>query len=329
LNKLSIATYNSHQFENIFDQIFDDKIDDDSIKDFLLEINHHHIPTNAISGAVRALKKRMIKVPHHHDALDVCGTGGDKLNTLNISTAVAIALASAGIKIAKHGNRAVSSKSGSADIFSHLRINFSDNITNIDRYLRDFNLSFLFAPYFHPSLKRLANIRKSINEPTIFNYIGPLLNPTEPNYQMIGVSKFEMMPKLAEVLLKINPNIKAYLICGFDGMDEITISDNSYLLEINHGKILPISIIDPTNYGIEKCALSEIIGGDPEYNATKMLELFSGVTSRYLDIVALNCAFALKLVGRFEDIDPAIIFAKNIIQNSSLELLTKLSDLTS
>ena len=322
---MSLAKYSSQQFENIFDQIFENKINNDSIKDFLLELNSQNLPINSLFGAVNSLKKRMIKIPNHEDSLDVCGTGGDKLKTLNISTAVAFVLACAGIKIAKHGNRAVSSSSGSADIFTRLGIAFDNNIENIDKNLRNNNLSFLFAPYFHPVLKNVADIRKSINEPTIFNYIGPLLNPTNPQQQIIGTSNKDVMNKIAEVLLKNNPRGSFYIVHGIDGMDEISISDDSYLLKISHQKIHEIEIINPENYGIQKCSITEIIGGNSEYNSQKMLELFAGKTSKYLDIVVLNCAFALQLINKFENINDGIIFSRDLIKSGKiLDFLNKI-----
>jgi anthranilate phosphoribosyltransferase len=322
---LNLTKYSIQQFENFFDQIFDNKIENDSIKDFLLEINSHNLPINSLFGAVNSLKKRMVKIPHHHDALDVCGTGGDKLKTLNISTAVAIILACAGVKIAKHGNRAVSSISGSADIFTHLGIAFDDDLKNIDNNLRQHNLSFLFAPFFHPALKNVAEVRKSINEPTIFNYIGPLLNPTNPRKQIIGISRQDVMRKIAEVLIKNNLAGSFYLVHGFDGMDEITLSDNSYLLKISHQKINEMEIINPENYGINKCPIDEIIGGNPEYNSQKMIELFTGKTSKYLDIVALNCAFTLQLINKFQNINDGIIFSRNLLKSGKvLEFLNKI-----
>ncbi len=322
---MSLPIYSIVQFENIFDQIFDNKIQNNSIRDFLLEINSQNLPINSLFGAVNSLRKRMIKIPNHEDSLDVCGTGGDKLKTLNISTAVAIALACAGIKIAKHGNRAVSSASGSADIFTHLGIAFDNNLENIDSNLRNHNLSFLFAPYFHPALKNITEIRKSIKEPTIFNYIGPLLNPTNPQQQIIGTSNKAVMHKIAEVLIKNNPQGSFYIVHGFDGMDEITISDNSYLLKISQQKIHEIEIINPENYGIEKCSINEIIGGDAEYNSQKMLELFAGKNSKYLDIVALNCAFALQLINKFENINNGVAFSRKLLESGEvLEFLNKI-----
>jgi anthranilate phosphoribosyltransferase len=324
---LSLEKYSAQKFENIFDQIFENKINSESIKDFLLELNAQNLPINSFFGAINSLKKRMIKIPNHQDALDVCGTGGDKLKTLNISTAVAIILACAGVKIAKHGNRAVSSASGSADIFTHLGIAFDNNLKNIDNNLHQNNLCFLFAPFFHPDLKNVAEIRKSINEPTIFNYIGPLLNPTNPQKQIIGTSRKDVMYKIAEVLLKINPAGSFYIVHGFDGMDEITISDDSYLLKISHQKINEMEIIDPENYGINKCKIDEIIGGDPEYNSQKMLELFAGKTSKYLDIVVLNCAFALQLIDKIPNINDGIIFSQKLLESGKVsKFLTEIKN---
>jgi len=322
---LSLEKYSAQKFENIFDQIFENKINSESIQDFLLELNLKNLPINSFFGAVNSLKKRMIKIPNHQDALDVCGTGGDKLKTLNISTAVAIILACGGVKIAKHGNRAISSASGSADIFTHLGIAFDNNLENIDNNLRQHNLSFLFAPFFHPALKNVAEIRKSIGKPTIFNYIGPLLNPTNPQKQIIGTSRQDVMEKIAEVLLKNNPAGLFYIVRGFDGMDEITISDDSYLLKISHQKINEMEIINPENYGINKCKIDEIIGGNPEYNSQKMLELFAGKTSKYLDIVVLNCAFALQLIDKFPNINDGIIFSRELLESGRvLEFLNKI-----
>ena len=324
---MSLEKYSAQQFENIFDQIFENKINSESIKDFLLELNAQNLPINSFFGAINSLKKRMIKIPHHQDALDVCGTGGDKLKTLNISTAVAIILACAGVKIAKHGNRAVSSASGSADIFTHLGIAFDNNLKNIDNNLRQHNLSFLFAPFFHPALKNVAEIRKSINEPTIFNYIGPLLNPTNPQKQIIGTSRKDVMYKISEVLIKNNPAGLFYIVHGFDGMDEITISDNSYLLKISHQKVNEMEIINPENYGINKCKIDEIIGGDPEYNSQKMLELFTGKNSKYLDVVVLNCAFALQLINKFPNINDGISFSRELLRSCKVsKFLTEIKN---
>jgi anthranilate phosphoribosyltransferase len=310
--------FSAQQFELFFDQIFENKIDNSSVREFLININSHDIPTSSIIGAVNSMQKRMIEVPNHQDAIDVCGTGGDKLNTLNISTAVAIILATIGIKVAKHGNIAVSSQSGSADIFKNLGINFSNDLTTINRQLSEKNFSFLFAPFFHPSLKNLAEIRKSINQPTIFNYIGPLLNPTRPLKQIIGTSKFSSMQKIAEFIAKTRPSSHVYIVHGEDGMDEISISGQSFLLEINNGEIKEMQKINPQDYGLKIHPITAIIGKDPQYNTQEMLDLFNGKASAYQDIVCLNTAWALRLNGLYPEILDGINFIKNILKSKKV-----------
>lgn len=320
-----VQNFSADQFEIFFDQIFDDKIDDNSIKNFLLDLNHHNIPLNSMIGAVKALKKRSLKINCSYPTLDVCGTGGDKLNTLNISTSVAFTLSSMGVKILKHGNKAVSSQSGSADIFSRLNIDFFDEEQKILGDLNQKNLSFLFAPFFHPALKKLSKIRQEINQPTIFNYLGPLLNPANPSWQIIGLAKYSMMEKYSQVIAKINPSANIYLVHGFDGMDEITTTDKSYLLKIIQGQIQPLIIINPDEYGITRVSLEDLIGGDSAFNAQKILDLFANAQDLpYLEIVALNSAFALQLINEISDIKEAIKYCKNhIISGKVMDHLIK------
>ncbi len=302
------------EFENIFTQIFDQKISANSVKDFLISLNEENLPSNAFIGAVSSLKKRMKKISAPKNAIDVCGTGGDKLNTLNISTAVCFVVASAGIPVAKHGNRAISSASGSADIFEKLGIKISSEVLEIEKNLREKNLCFLFAPFFHDGLKNVAEIRKSLGVPTIFNFLGPLLNPANTSLQLIGVSRHDVMKKMAEVIAQ-NKNAKAYIVCGFDGMDEISLCDNSYLLEVENGKILEEKIIDPRDYGFELTSLESLRGADPEYNAKKLMKLLEGEKSAYRDIVILNSAFVFKLAGKVEKIEDGIELAKLMIDS--------------
>lgn len=290
LNKFSVQDY-----EDLFLQIIDLKIEEEKIKDILLELNHLDIPLNALIGAVAVLRSRMKKINIDFEVIDVCGTGGDGLNTLNISTAVCFILAKSGIKVAKHGNKGVSSKSGSADIFDELGVEFDDSEEKIINSLKEKNLSFLFAPYFHNALKNIGPIRKSLNTPTIFNFLGPLLNPTNTNKQLIGVAIHNIMEKMLQTAKYFNPKSKIFVVHGFDGMDEITISDNSYLQKLENGKIHDQEIINPNDYGIKKVSLEEIAGKDPKYNAQKLEELLQGKKSPYFDIVALNAAFAMKL----------------------------------
>ena len=287
----------THQnFEEIFDQIIEQKIADEDVKKFLLELNAANLPSAAFIGATSSLKKRMKTIQAPKNSIDVCGTGGDKLNTLNISTAVCFVVAAAGIPVAKHGNKAISSKSGSADIFSELGIK---------------NLCFLFAPFFHGALKNLAEIRKSLGVPTIFNFLGPLLNPANTQFQLVGVSRFDVIEKMAACL-----QAKSYIVHGFDGMDEITLSDNSYLFCDGRKEV-----IDPTKFGLKKVSLDELRGGDPSYNAQRLIALLQGEKSPYRDIVILNSAFALKLANRVESAEQGVELARELLESGKANLV--------
>jgi anthranilate phosphoribosyltransferase len=317
---MNLNNLSSQNFEEIFNQIIDAQISENQTKDFLLALNNANLPTNAFIGAVIALKKRMKKINAPKNAIDVCGTGGDKLNTLNISTAVCFVLAAAGVVVAKHGNKAISSKSGSADIFVELGIKISAEISEIEKNLNEKNLCFLFAPFFHEALKNVAEIRQNLGVPTIFNFLGPLLNPANTSLQLIGTSKKDVMSKMLAAILKPVENgeflekpKKIYIVHGFDGMDEISLCANSYLLKYENGKIFNEEIINPQKFGFKKVALKELLGGSPKENAQKLLALLAGEKSAYRDIVVLNAAFALKLASKVEKIEEGVELAKSIL----------------
>ena len=312
---MSFKNLTHAQFEQIFSNIIEQKISPAEIKKILLEINSDGFSTQVFLGAAAALKKRMITIHAPQDAIDVCGTGGDKLGTLNISTAVCFVVAAAGVTVAKHGNKAISSNSGSADIFSELKIAISSNVNEIEKTLQKKKICFLFAPFFHGSLKGLAEIRKEIaqefNVPTIFNYLGPLLNPANTAIQLIGTSKKETMLPMLEAL-KIMGSKRVYLVHGFDGMDEVTLCDNSYLMRLEGEKIAE-EIIDPLKFGFVKNRLEALKGKDPQYNAQKLIALLNGEKSSYRDIVILNSAFALKLAQKVETVEEGVAKACEVI----------------
>ncbi len=306
-----MLNFSPENFEEIFNNIIDLKLSEAEIKKFLLDLNNTNLPANAFIGAITALKKRMKKISAPQNAIDVCGTGGDKLNTLNVSTAVCFVVAAAGIPVAKHGNKAISSNSGSADIFSELGIKISSDISEIETNLRDKKLCFLFAPHFHESLKNVAQIRKDLGVPTIFNFLGPLLNPANTSKQMIGVSRRDIMHKMANAV--IAPDLITHFVHGFDGMDEITLTDNSYLIRCENGEVFAEEIINPTKFGFKKVSLESLKGSDPKYNAQKLIALLDGEKSAYRDIVILNAAFALKLANAVKKVEDGIDFARAMI----------------
>lgn len=303
----NIQTLSPQNFEEIFDQIIENKISDYEIKNFLLALNDANLPANSFIGAVSSLKKRMKKISAPINAIDVCGTGGDKLNTLNISTAVCFVVAASGIPVAKHGNKAISSQSGSADIFSELGVKISSEISEIEKNLGEKNLCFLFAPFFHEALKNVALIRRNLGVPTIFNFLGPLLNPANTSSQLIGVAKKDVMQKM----LAAQQNAKKiYIVHGQDGMDEISLCTDSYLMKFENGKISEEEIINPEKFGFKKVDLTALKGADPKHNAQKLIALLEGEKSAYRDIVVLNSAFALQLAGKVMEIEDGIEMAK-------------------
>lgn len=308
----NLQTLSPQNFEEIFDQIIELKISDDEIKNFLLALNEANLPTNAFIGAVSSLKKRMKKIAAPANAIDVCGTGGDKLNTLNISTAVCFVVAATGVPVAKHGNKAISSQSGSADIFSELEVKISSEISEIEKNLREKNLCFLFAPFFHEALKNVAQIRKNLGVPTIFNFLGPLLNPANTGSQLIGVSRKDVMQKM---LAAQQDAQKIYIVHGQDGMDEISLCTDSHLLKFENGKISAEEIINPEKFGFKKVALAALKGADPKHNAQKLIALLQGEKSAYRDIVVLNSAFALQLAGKVMEIGDGVEMAKLMLDD--------------
>lgn len=298
-------------FEQIFDSIIEQKIPTEEIKKILLDLNEQNLPFEAFQGAISALKKRMRKINAPEGAIDVCGTGGDKLNTLNVSTAVCFVVAGAGVTVAKHGNKAISSRSGSADIFNELGVKVSSDTTEIEKNLREKKLCFLFAPFFHESMKNVAEIRKSLGIPTIFNFLGPLLNPANTKFQLIGVSRKDVMGKIAQVIAAEGKT--AYIVHGDDGMDEISICANSTLVRVENGQIMPEEIINPEEFGFNKATLDDIKGANPKYNAEKLRNLLDGEKSAYRDIVILNSAFALRLCRTVKNTAAGIELAKKVI----------------
>jgi anthranilate phosphoribosyltransferase len=332
---MNLQNLTAQNFEEIFSNIIEQKISEQKTKEFLLNLNENGYSKESFFGAVTALKKRMKKISAPKNAIDVCGTGGDKLNTLNISTAVCFVIAAAGISVAKHGNKAVSSTSGSADIFSELGIKISSDAAEIEKTLHEKNLCFLFAPFFHESLKNLAQIRKEFalefSQPTIFNYLGPLLNPANTNFQLIGTSKKETMRIMLEVAAKKsfineidtqnfsqfkNEDEKIiYIVHGFDGMDEITLCNNSYLLRFENNKLYEEEIINPEKFGFKKVGIESLKGKNPKYNAQKLIALLEGEKSAYRDIVILNTAYAFKVAQKVSKIEEGVELAKEMIDS--------------
>lgn len=263
----------------------------EEIASLLTLMNTIDLTGEFLYGFSKALKSYSISFPQNAlHLLDVCGTGGDGSNTFNISTTVSLILSDF-VTVAKHGNGSVTSKSGSADLLSALKIPTYTDPKTILNALNSHQYAFLFAPYMHPNMKHIMPVRRNLSVPTIFNAIGPLCHPMNLSYQVIGVYDKKLMKPMAETLIKNNIK-KGALIHGADGLDELSTTGVNEVLLIENQKIRSIQL-DPLSYGIPRATLADIKGGDSQVNANITLDILYGLKGPCTDIVALNAGFAL------------------------------------
>ncbi len=325
MNNQDLQSLSSQEYKDIFDGIVDGKFEESQIEDFLLDLNKITYPTNAFIGVIQSFRPRCKIINAPQETLDVCGTGGDGLNTLNISTAVAFVVAACGVIVAKHGNKAISSKSGSSDVLSELGVDIMSSNLDAETSLKQHKICFMFAPLHHPAFKNIAKIRSELGVPTIFNFLGPLLNPANSKYQLIGTSKKETILPMLQAL-QASGSKKVFIVHGLDGMDEATISDNSIIYKLEHGIITHSQIINPEDYGIKKVPHQLIRGGTAAYNASKIHSLLEGEQSAYQDIVLLNAALALMVADKVDNIQNGIDLAKKAINEGlAKEVLQQLT----
>jgi len=270
--------------------------------------------SDEISGFARYLRKKAVPFPFEgKDILDTCGTGGDDIGSFNISTAVAFVLASAGVKVAKHGNRSVSSQCGCADVLEELKVPLDLKASDSARELEKNNFTFLFAPAYHPSFKSLAAIRRSIQVRTIFNLMGPLLNPARVNRQLVGVFHRSYVLKMAQALKSLGLD-EAMVVHGEDGMDEFSLSGPSYMAHLKEGKIEE-KVICPEDVGLERAGLDKIKGGDKRKNADLLEKILKGYEEGpKRDIVALNAGGALLISNKVPDFKSGVELATSLMR---------------
>lgn len=311
-----------------FDEIFENKLPENEVREYLIELYHRKESAIEIAAAASAMRDHLIPLDVSTDLkeklIDNCGTGGDKSNSFNISTTVSILLASCGSYVAKHGNRSITSKSGSADMLEALGINLNISIKDSAKMLEDSGFCFMFAQNHHPAMKYIMPIRKSIDHRTIFNILGPLSNPANVKKQLIGVFDKSYLNKIATAL-EILDTKKAMVVSSNDGMDEVSISDISFGTSLDNGKIEDFEI-NPQNFGLKLASKEEILGGDAIENAkTTKYILSNKISGAKLDIVLLNTALALIVDGKARDIQDGLEIARHAIK--SLKAKEKLEEL--
>ncbi len=280
----------------LFTELMEGKHEESSIIQILESFLNKGETKDEIAGGIFILRDKAVKVKTDQYTIDTCGTGGDGKNSLNISTAAAIVLASMGVKVAKHGNKAVSSSCGSADVLEALKININLKPNEAEESLRKFNFAFMFAPNYHSAMKYVGPARKKIRKKTIFNLIGPLSSPAQVKRQVIGVYDKKWMKPFAEAL-KENNVVHALIVHSDDGMDEISPFENTNIVELKDGNVKEFKI-DPKNFGINSPNKENLIGKDAQYNSQKIIEIFEGKLNEFSQSVALNAAAGLIVSGK-------------------------------
>jgi anthranilate phosphoribosyltransferase len=270
-----------------------------------------------ITGAVAAMRARMLTVVAPEGAVDVVGTGGDASGSYNISTCAAFIVAGAGVPIAKHGNRALSSRSGAADVLGALGVKIDLTPSEITRCIYEAGIGFMFAPAHHPATKNVAATRLELGTRTIFNLLGPLSNPAGVKRQMIGVFSRHWVEPLAQVAKNLGAE-RIYVVHGSDGLDEITTSGPSYVAELNNGAVRTFEL-NPEELGLKKAKPESLRGGDAEANASALRSVLQGKDGAYRDIAVLNAAAALVVAGRAENLKDGVAVAKKSIDSGDAE----------
>ena len=309
-------------------QMMDGTWSDDDIGSLLLALNEKGPSVDEIAGAATAMREHMVRIPSPAEKfIDTCGTGGDRSGTFNISTATALVIAAAGVTVAKHGNRSVTSKSGSADVLSRLGVNIEAEAPAIERCLEEVGICFCFAPLMHGSMKHVAPVRKKLGVPTIFNLLGPLCNPANAPYQLLGVGRPEYRELLASALQKLGTT-KAVFVSGRDGMDEVTLSDVTDVTIATPGGLVPV-VWQPEEFGLERQGKEEMLVDGPEESAAMIRSILSGKHGSPRDIVVINAAAALWTIGENDSLSACARLAEFAIDSGAAqEKLAKLAEVS-
>jgi len=302
------------QMTAVMEEIMGARADTPQIVAFLAALSDKGESVEELVAAVRVMRRHAQKVSCRHELiLDTCGTGGDQKGTFNISTVTAFVVSACGVAVAKHGNRSVSSKSGSADILEALGVNINMSVEKMQKCLDEIGIAFLFAQSLHPAMKFAAEARKEIARRTIFNLLGPLSNPAGATHQLIGVFERRWTRPLAEVLAALG-TVHALVVHGSDGLDEVTISGPTYVSESSKGGLRDYQI-DPEEFGFKKAPLRELQGKDAAYNAEVMLGILKGRAGAKRDIVLLNSAVALFAADKAASIKAGVVLAAEAIDS--------------
>jgi anthranilate phosphoribosyltransferase len=300
-----------------FDRMMSGEATPSQIGGLLMALRVRGETVDEITGAVTAMRGKMLRVQAPSNAIDVVGTGGDASGSYNISTCAAFIVAGAGVPVAKHGNRALSSHSGAADVLSALGVNLELSPEQIGRCIEDAGIGFMFAPAHHPAMKNVGPTRVELGTRTIFNLLGPLSNPAGVKRQMVGVFSRQWVEPLARVLKNLGSD-RAWVVHGSDGLDEITITGTTTVASLENGEVTTFEI-SPEQVGLKKAAPESLRGGDGEHNAAALKAVLEGQESAYRDVAVLNAAAALLVAGAASDLKEGVVLATKSLTSGAAE----------
>lgn len=310
---------------NIMLSIMSGEYDDAQIAGFLMALRAKGETVDEIAGFAQAMREKMLTIQLETTAIDMCGTGGDALGTFNISTAATFVIAGAGVHVAKHGNRSMTSKSGSADVLQALGISIDKSVEESTEDIENIGLGFMFAPAYHPAMKHAIGARKALATRTVFNILGPLCNPADVKAQAMGI----FHPELTEVqanVLKALGSTDVMVFHGRDGLDEISTTTTSKISQMQNGNDVNTFEFDPSKLGLNRVSLNKLQGGEPKENAEIIKSILNGEIGPKRDIVLLNAAAGIVVGGKAQNLKEGLVKAtESVDSNAALNILTQLA----
>ena len=316
------------EMRSVFGAIMSGRATPAQIGAFITVLRMKGETVDEIAGAVRVMREKALKVKAGGTVLDTCGTGGSGIDTFNISTAAAFVVAACGVKVAKHGNRAASSRSGSADVLEALGVKIDIPPALVEKCIKEIGVGFMFAPVFHGAMKHASGPRRDVGVRTIFNMIGPLSNPASASCQVMGVYEPALTEVMANVLKKLGTK-RAYVVHGGDGLDEATLTGYTRISELRNGRVRTFRV-SPQDFGLKKASIRTLLGGGAEKNAVIIKDILSGKKGPRRDIVLMNAALGLMAAGKASGFKQGVRTAAGAVDSGmameKLGLLVKMTN---
>ena len=311
------ATLSREEAARGFDTMMSGEATPSQMGGLLMALRVRGETVDEITGAVTAMREKMLRVRAPADAVDIVGTGGDASGSFNISTCAAFIVAGAGVPVAKHGNRALSSRSGAADVLAALGVNIEADPEGVSRCIKQAGIGFMFAPAHHPAMKNVGPTRVELGTRTIFNLLGPLSNPAGVKRQMVGVFSRQWIEPLAHVLKNLGAQ-SVWVVHGSDGLDEITTAGSTYVAALEAGAVRSFEVT-PEEVGLKRVKPEALRGGDAQENARALSDVLKGAKSAFRDVAVLNAAAGLVVAGRAKDLKQAVALAEKSIDSGEAE----------